>query len=329
VLNLDVAGGLDASVSRLQRSLGSSSVPVLSYLPAGSQVDAAALRVAGASSLRAAAPGVALGQAAPPDLVVAADLSGLLRGVDGRTLPTSAGEQTLSTAAGRGETVEMEPFEVIAHRLFDPTTAYLLFVLGLYAVFVEASHPGALVPGLTGLVSLILASFAFSVLSVNVVGVLLIMLAVGLMFIDVKALGHGGLTLLGVGCLVVGSLVLYAHWGGASPLLPEVAIAAPVLIGVAASGLLLGLGLMRVAASVRGLPSVAGAEPVVGARGVSRSALEPEGVVHVNGQLWSARLRSGRLEPGQPIRVRARHGLILEVEPVAHVGAATNKGAMR
>jgi membrane protein implicated in regulation of membrane protease activity len=52
-------------------------------------------------------------------------------------------------------------------------------------------------------------------------------------------------------------------------------------------------------------------------------------VVHVNGQLWSARLRAGRLESGQPIRVRARHGLILEVEPAAHVGAATNKGAMR
>jgi membrane-bound serine protease (ClpP class) len=153
--------------------------------------------------------------------------------------------------------------------------------------------------------------------------------AVGLIAVDVRALGHGALSVLGSGCLLIGSLVLYAHAGGGSSLLPAVAIARPVLVGVAAAGLLFGLGLVRVAGSVRRLPPMTGADPVVGARGVSRGALAPDGVVQVNGQLWSARLRAGQLGPGQPVRVRARHGLVLEVESATSVGAATQKGASR
>ena len=86
-----------------------------------------------------------------------------------------------------------------------------------------------------------------------------------------------------------------------------------------------GLLLARIARGLHNLPPVLNLERLIGARGVSRSGLNPEGVVHVGGQLWSARLRGGRLEAGQPIRVVARHGLILEVES-ATLGAATRKG---
>jgi membrane-bound serine protease (ClpP class) len=223
----------------------------------------------------------------------------------------------------------MEPLEMAAHQLFDPTTAYLLFVLGLFAVFVEVSHPGALVPGLMGLVSLILAVAAFAVLPVNLLAVALILLAVALMAVDARAIGHGGPTLMGIGCLVIGSLLLYAQWGGGSPLLPELAIAPPVLVVVTVAGLLLGFGLIRAAGSVRRLPPLSGTGQLIGAWGVSNGPLEPDGVVRVNGQLWSARLRGGQLGPDQPVRVRARRGLILDVEPATSRGAATEKGASR
>jgi membrane-bound serine protease (ClpP class) len=289
-------------------------VPVLTYLPAGG-VDAMALRLAGSSALPGSAP--------------APDLGTLLQGADGRTVQTAAGVVQLGTAGAELETVEMEPLELLVHRLLDPTTAYLLFVLGLYAVFVELSHPGALVPGLTGLASLIVAVGAFALLAVNPLGVLLILLAVGLMALDVRALGHGALTLLGAGCLVVGSLLLYSHWGGGSP--PDVSIAPAALVVVTGAGLALGLGLLRIARDVRQLPGSAtfGTDHLIGARGVARGGLAPEGVVQVNGQLWSARVRSGRLEAGQAVRVRARHGLVLDVEPAVSLGAATQKGALR
>jgi len=312
VLDLEVAGGLDAAVGRIQQALAASPVPVVSYGPADAAVT---LRLADASTLRAAAPGTSLAEQ--------------VRGLDGQTVQTMAGPVTLRTAGAPIESVEMEPSELLAHRLLDPTTAYLLFVLGLFAVLVEVAHPGALVPGLTGVFSLLLAVAAFGVLGPNPLGALLIVVAVALMAVDIRALGHGALSLVGSGCLVVGSLLLYAHWGGGPSLLPAVAIAPPVVVGVAGSGLLVGLGLVRVAGSVRRLPPMASTEPVVGARGVSRGALAPEGVVQVNGQLWSARLRAGELGPGQPVRVRARHGLVLEVEPATSVGAATQKGASR
>lgn len=223
----------------------------------------------------------------------------------------------------------MQPIEVLPQSLFDPTTAYLLFVLGLFAVFVEVAHPGALVPGAIGLLSLILAIAAFSALPVNLIGVMLIVASVGLMAVDVKMFGHGALTLVGVGCLLVGSLVLYSHAGDGSSLQADVTIATPVLVLVAVVGLALCLMLTRIAHGVRVLPPVSDLEQLVGARGVARTALAPDGLVHVNGQLWSARLRAGQIKPGHAIRVRARHGLVLDVESATYPGAATHKGASR
>ena len=323
VLTLQVAGGLDAAVDVIQQAESASPIPVITYLPAGA-VHPAAVRLAGASGLRAAAPGLAANaELSAPDLAFA------LREADGRTVHTASGETALSTAATRAEVVQMEPLEALGHRLLDPTTAYLLFVLGLFAVLLEVSHPGALVPGVTGLISLICSVTAFVVLGANAFGIALMVIAVGLMAVDVRAFGHGSMTLVGIGCLVAGSLLLYTFWGGTAPLMADVAIDPLALVSVVASGLLLGLGLVRVAAGVRKLPPLVSVEDVVGARGVARGALEPDGVIQVNGQLWSARLVSGRIGAGEPVRVRARRGLILEVEPATSTGAATHKGAWR
>jgi membrane-bound ClpP family serine protease len=327
-LELDVSGGLDASVSRIQQELSQTPVPVITYVSGAGAVDAAARRVAVASALRGAPPGSELTPGIPPD-VVSTSIIGFVRGADGRTIQVAPGPVTLTTAEAPIDSIDMEPLEMAAHRLFDPTTAYLLFVLGLFAVLAEVSHPGALVPGVMGLISLILAVAAFTVLPVNTLGVALMLLAVALMAVDVRAIGHGAPTLIGIGCLVIGSLLLYAQSGGGSGLLPELIVAPPVLVAVAVSGLLLGLVLLGAAGSVRRLPPLSGTGQLIGARGTSHGPLEPDGVVRVNGQLWSARLRRGQLGPDQPVRVRARRGLILDVEPATSRGAATEKGASR
>jgi membrane-bound ClpP family serine protease len=326
VLELDVSGGLEASVSRLQQELSQTPVPVITYV-AGS-ADPSAQRVTAASALRGASPTSGPTPGEPPEFV-SANLVSFVRDVNGRTVQAATGPVTLKTADAPIDSVDMEPQEVAAHRVFDPTTAYLLFILGLFAVFVEVSHPGAIVPGVIGVISLILAIAAFAVLPVNPFAVALILLAVALMAVDVRAIGHGGPTLLGIGCLVIGSLLLYTQWGGGSALLPELSIGLPVLVGVIIAGVLLGFGLLRAARSVGRLPSLSGSQRLVGAWGTSRGSLEPDGVVQVNGQLWSARLLGGRLGPDQPVRVRARRGLILDVEATTSRGAATEKGASR
>ena len=219
----------------------------------------------------------------------------------------------------------MDPLEAIGHRLLDPTTAYLLFVLGLFAVLVELAHPGSLVPGATGVACLTLASIAFAALPTNWLGVVVIVAAVGLIAIELKAATHGALVLAGVVCLIVGSRLLYAVPGSVLPIHTEVSVAPGVLVAMAAIGLIGGVLLVRVARQIHVVPPVQSLEQLIGAHGTSRSELDPDGVVHVGGQLWSARVRGRRLDADQPVRVVARHGLVLEVES-ATVGAATRKG---
>jgi membrane-bound serine protease (ClpP class) len=258
--------------------------------------------------------------------VLAADVPSLLDELDGRTLTTAGGPVTLQTRGAAVDELAMGPVELLAHRVFDPNVAYLLLTIGFFAILVELLHPGALLPGVTGVLSLVLAFVAFAALPMNWGGVVLILAAVVLFVVDVKATRHGALTLAGVVCFVVGSLLLYTPVGPRSPTLPDVSVAWPVLLVTAGAGAALGALVVGTAVRTAKRPAITGMQDLAGALGTARGALDPDGTVHVGGQLWSARLRSGRLDSGERVRVLARKGLILEVEP-AGIGAAERKGA--
>ncbi|MBV9581163.1 MAG: zf-HC2 domain-containing protein [Chloroflexi bacterium] len=312
VIVLDASGGLDGPRQQVAEALASSSTPTLAFIPPvqGSTAD----------TLLAQSTGLVAAPTTP-------DVEAFLRSADGQTVQTAAGPVTLATASAPITEFEMDPLEAIGHRLLDPTTAYLLFVLGLFAVLVELAHPGALVPGATGVACLTLASIAFAALPTNGLGVVLIIAAVGLMAVELKAATHGALVLAGAVCLIVGSLLLYAVPGAGPPVHTEVSIAPSVLVATAALGLMGGMLLVRVARQIHALPPVPSPAQLIGTWGTTRSTLDPDGVVHVGGQLWSARVRGRRLDPDQPVCVLARHGLVLEVES-ATVGAATRKGTL-
>jgi membrane-bound serine protease (ClpP class) len=312
VVVLDASGGLDDAMHQAAQALADSRVPTLAFIAPG-RGNAADATLARSTDLVAAA--------------TTPDVDAFLRAADGQVIQTPAGEIALALAGAQTVALDMDPLEAVAHRLMDPTTAYLLFILGLYAVFVEVAHPGGFVLGAAGVLCLSLASIAFVMLPTNWLGVALLVAAVGLMALELKAATHGGLVLAGVVCLIVGSIVLFSAAGSVSPVQTEITIAPGVLIGVAGIGLVGGLLLARIARQIHTLPPVLGLERLIGARGTSRSGLDPDGVVHVGGQLWSARLRAGRLDADRPVRVVARHGLVLEVES-ATLGAATQKGTL-
>jgi membrane-bound serine protease (ClpP class) len=258
--------------------------------------------------------------------LLAPDVRTLLRDVDGRTVTTVAGPVTIHAADATVTSVDMEPAELIAQKIFDPNIAYLLLTIGFFAILIELFHPGALVPGVTGMVSLILAFVAFASLPMNWGGGLLILAAVALFVLDVKAAAHGGLTIAGLVCFVLGSLLLYSPPGPRSPTLADVSVAWPVLLAATVLGAFFSLLIVRTALRMAGRAPITGFRHLIGARGVSRSTLDPEGSVRVDGQIWSARLRRGRLDAGQGVRVLARRGLTLEVEPDG-LGPAERKGA--
>ena len=113
--------------------------------------------------------------------LLAPDLPTLLGMVEGRTVPVAAGETATIHAVGAPiEAIGMQPVELLLQKLFDPNIAYLLLTIGFYALLIELFHPGALLPGVTGGICLVLAFAASAVLPMNWGGALLILLAVGL-----------------------------------------------------------------------------------------------------------------------------------------------------
>jgi membrane-bound serine protease (ClpP class) len=255
------------------------------------------------------------------------DLTAVLTEVDGRTVVTSNGPVTIAVADAEITTLDMQPIELVGQAIVDPNITYLLMTIGFFAILIELFHPGALVPGVTGVVCLVLAFVGFASLPMNWGGVVLILAAAGLFVLDIKAAAHGGLTVAGLVCFVVGSLLLYSPVGMPSPTLPNVSISVPVLVAAAGLGALFSMLVVRTALRTAGRSPITGSQRLSGANGTSRSSLDPNGTVNVAGQVWSARLLSGRLEAGRPIRVVGRKGLVLDVEPADTSGSPETEGA--
>jgi membrane-bound serine protease (ClpP class) len=249
--------------------------------------------------------------------LMASDLPTLLAMVDGRTVPIAAGEtMTIHTVGAPVETVDMNPIELLLQKLFDPNIAYLLLTIGFYALLIELFHPGALLPGVTGGICLVLAFAASAVLPMNWGGALLILLAVALFILDIKAATHGALTVAGMIAFVVGSLLLYSPPGPRSPTLPDVAVATPLLVGMAATVAVVSLLIVGTAVRLSTRPALTTAtERLIGAAGIAQSALDPDGTVRLAGQLWSAHADGPTVGVGEPVRVISRQGLTLHVEP--------------
>ena len=257
----------------------------------------------------------------------APDLPTLLADVEGRTVTTAPGLMSIHVAGAEITSIDPDPVELVAEKAFDPDVAYLLMTIGFFAILIELFHPGALLPGVTGVVCLVIAFVGFAALPMNWGGIVLILGAAALFVLDIKSAAHGGLTIAGLVCFILGSFLLYSPGGVPSPTLPQVSVSMPPLVAAAGVGALFSLVVVRTALRMSRRPAISGAQRLNGATGVARSPLEPRGTVTVAGQVWSARLRNGRLEAGRPIRVLGRTGLVLDVEPAEAPGPAERKGA--
>jgi membrane-bound serine protease (ClpP class) len=242
--------------------------------------------------------------------LTAGDLPFLLQAVDGRALHRPDGSQARLELAGA--TVEDNPMTWVQqalHALIDPNVAYLLFLLAIFGVLVELTTPGAILPGVVGVISGIVALVALTGLPINLGGVLLILFAFGLFVADLKAPTHGILTAGGVIALMLGSALLINTGPiglGVSPWL---------IVGGAAVSLGLFGFVLRKAIAARSRPAFVGEETLIGAVGKVRESLDPQGMVFVDGALWRASTVAGPIPTGREVRVVARQGLELEVVP--------------
>jgi membrane-bound serine protease (ClpP class) len=242
--------------------------------------------------------------------IVAPDQQSLLQRLDGFRVKGPKA-QRLETSGARLESRAIPfKFEVL-ELLVNPSTVFLLFTLGLIGIGFELFHPGAILPGALGGVSLIIALFGLAQLPINVAGLLLILLAFGLFVAEAFIVSHGALAVGGVVSLIFGGLLLFDTNSDAYE------ISVPIVIFTAA---LLGSFFAWVigkAVQARHRTVHTGSEELIGARGTVRSRLDPVGHVFVKGALWRAHTAGDEpLEVGQAVTVEAVDGLTLTVAPL-------------
>jgi membrane-bound serine protease (ClpP class) len=236
--------------------------------------------------------------------LVAPTLPALLDRLDGYRTKDSQRPFTLHLAGAQIDTVSPGLLTRILNALIDPNIISLLFLAGIVGIGFEVFHPGVVLPGALGGVSLVLALFGFSVLPISWAGLALILLGVTLMVIDAHVVTHGALTLSGLVSLAVGMLLLFhnapAPYHTSLPLVISLTVAIGGFWAIA----------IGKAVQVRRRPVTVGPERFLGDEGVVRDPHH----VFVEGELWRAhRADGGELVPGEQVRVDRVEGLELTV----------------
>ena len=195
----------------------------------------------------------------------------------------------------------------------DPTVAYVLLVLGLTALLFEVSHPGHLVSGVTGTIITLVALSALGLLPVNLVGVALVVAAFFLLAAEILSPGTGALGAAGIAMLLAGSVILSWPAGGFVAVSPFAVVA--VMVAVTA----VFLAIVRSLNRLHRRRVVTGREGLIGATGEARTALDPQGYVVVEGELWRAVSPLGPIRAGERVQVASMDGYRLLVFSVDDV----------
>lgn len=236
--------------------------------------------------------------------VIAPDFPSLMRSLEGRTIHRFDGTTMILHVVGKPvRSYDMTLKERILAWIMDPNVAFILFALGGLALWAEFNHPGAVIPGVVGLVSILLAVFAMNLLPVRFAAVALLLGAFILFGLEAKFATHGVLGIGGIICMVFGALFLVD-----SPI-PEMRVHLLTALAVSIPVGVISIFLMTLVLRTRHVRVTTGSEGMIGEIGVGR----PDGKVFVHGELWNA---IGNVEPGKRVRVRGVDGLRVIVEPV-------------
>ncbi|WP_455209603.1 NfeD family protein [Kaarinaea lacus] len=243
--------------------------------------------------------------------LVADNMSDLLKQLNGKTVTLSGQDFVLNTEGLILEQIEPDWRNRLLSILTDPNVAYILMLIGIYGLIFEFSNPGAMIPGIMGAISLLLALYAFQVLPINYAGFALIVLGIVLMIAEAFVPSFGALGIGGVIAFVIGSVILMdtevPGFGVSLPLIGSFALVSSALFTL----------VLVMALKARRRPVVSGQEELIGAVAEVLKSFDRNGVVHLHGENWSAHTESP-LKQGEKVRVTKMEGLTLWVEPFSN-----------
>lgn len=240
--------------------------------------------------------------------LMATSIPDLLSQIDGRTVNVLGNDITLSTAQITIEHFEPDWRTRLLAIITDPNIAYILMLIGIYALIYEFSNPGAIFPGVVGAVCLVLALFAFQVLPINYAGLALLLVGIAFMLAEVFVPSFGALGIGGMIAFVIGSVMLLDTG------VPGYGVSIPLIVTFALLSAAFFLLILGMAIKARQRPVVSGMEQIVHSTGTVIDDFEQEGWARIHGEQWKVHSNMP-LKRGDRIRVIAMDGLILTVEP--------------
>ena len=240
--------------------------------------------------------------------IIAKDVPDLLQQLDGRKVQVAQHEVVLHTKGLAVTRIAPDWRARFLMVLTHPTIAYGLLLIGIYGLLLEGYNPGAVLPGVVGALSLILALYAFQLLAVNFAGLALIALGAGLIILEFFMPAFGSLGIGGLAAFVIGSIILFDNHA------QGLQVALPVIVGIAISGALVIATIAWLAARARRRPVTTGAEAMIGGLVEVIAEGREQCVVRYGGELWNAQTVSP-LHAGQQARIVKVAGLTLWIEP--------------
>lgn len=230
--------------------------------------------------------------------LIAKNVQEIIDYFDGKKMVRFNGEEIVLDLKGE----EVVDIPMTARQKFlitisNPNLAYILLMLGLLGLYFEFSNPGAILPGVMGVICLLLAIFAFQILPINYVGLILILLAIGLFILEIKVQSYGILSVGGIIAMVIGSIMLIN--APIPELRPSLKFIIPVAVGIS----LIFIFLIYLAVRAHMSKAFTGKEGLVGEVGIAQTDLRPEGKVFVHGELWNARA-SENIPKGTEVEVK-------------------------
>ena len=240
--------------------------------------------------------------------IVAKDEADLFQQLAGRPVKRFDGKEVkLNLVGANVDEMPMTLRQRILDFLVDPNIAFIVLAIGALALYTEFNHPGAIVPGVVGVVFILLALFALNLLPTRYASFVLIVAAFVMFVLEAKFATHGILGLAGIALLTLGGLLLVD-----GPI-PQMRVNLWTAAGVSIPLGAITIFLMGIALRAHRNKVVTGEQGMIGAIGEARTDIDPEGKVFVLGELWNAH-SSARVPMGDHVVVRKVEGLELEVE---------------
>jgi len=238
---------------------------------------------------------------------VAVDIEKLLAAIDQKETTVVGKKKKISTKDAVINNKKMGTRQGILAAISDPNISYILLLIGLAGLYFELSTPGAILPGVIGGISLLLAFFGLSTLPVNYTGILLIIFGVILFIAEIKVMSHGMLTVGGVISLIMGSLLLFDTPEPALRVSFQVLIPAVLL----ASGFFIVVIWMAIKAQLR--KHFSGTEAMIDEQGEAATDIAATGKVFYKGEYWNARSENP-IGKGAIVKIIKVEGINLFVE---------------